>query len=58
MTGQLGQLAHRVDANNTLQGKVGLQGQPAGEVIGRDWNLISIRLGKKICAKLTLVSGL
>lgn len=36
MASQLGQLAHSIDADNTLQGKVGLQGQPTSEVVSRD----------------------
>lgn len=46
VAGQLGQLAHGIDPNNTFQGKVGLQGQPASKVIGGDCNLISVDSGK------------
>lgn len=36
MTGYLGDLAHSVNAYNSLEGQIGLESQPACKVIGRD----------------------
>lgn len=39
---QFGELAHGVDADDALQGQVGLQCQPSSKVVGRDCDNISM----------------
>lgn len=46
VAGQLGELAHGVDADDTLESKVGLQCQPARKVIRGNYPSISI--GRKV----------
>jgi len=42
---QVGQFAHGIDADDTLQGEVGLKGQPTSEVVSGHCDLVSIRPG-------------